>query len=209
MTPPAQIVIFGASGDLTRRKLMTALSQLASEGHTKREFSVMGVARRPKSDDEFRRELAEAMGEEDRRAFESLAPRVYYQKGDARDAESLVSLAERLGDLPGGSETGRLFYLSLKPDLFGETARALAKAGLTSTRQGGEEAWRRVVIEKPFGRGLESARALNEELREVLRCKPSHLSPDDLRQSLELPTDSPRPRPRSQLIDGERLAFAC
>ncbi len=169
MTPPAQIVIFGASGDLTRRKLMPALSQLATEGHTKREFSVMGVARRPKSDDEFRRELAEAMGEEDRRAFESLAPRVYYQKGDARDAESLVSLAERLGDLPGGSETGRLFYLSLKPDLFGETACALARVGLTSTRQGEQEAWRRVVIEKPFGRDLESARALNEELHEVLR----------------------------------------
>jgi glucose-6-phosphate 1-dehydrogenase len=136
MPSPLQLVIFGASGDLTRRKLVPALTRLDAEGHLKREFSVIGVARRPKSDEEFRRELVEALDAEDRGAFETLAPRIHYHQGDAKDSASLAALAERLDALPGGSASGRLFYLSLKPDLFGETARALAKAGLTSARPG-------------------------------------------------------------------------
>jgi len=169
MSVPAQIVIFGGSGDLTRRKLIPALARLADEGGPERDFSVVAVARRAKSDEQFRRELAEPMGADDRAAFNRLAPRIHYHEGDARDGASLAALEERLAKLPGGSGTGRLFYLSLKPDLFGETASALAAAGLTAMREGETAAWRRVVIEKPFGRDLASARALNAELHQVLR----------------------------------------
>ena len=169
MTSPAQIVIFGGSGDLTRRKLVPALARLAAEGGPGRDFSVLGVARRAKSDEQFRRELAEAMSPEDREAFDRLAPRIHYHEGDARAPSSLAALEEKLAKLPGGSGTGRIFYLSLKPDLFGETAGALAAAGLTAMREGESSAWRRLVIEKPFGRDLASARALNAELHQVLR----------------------------------------
>ncbi len=169
MTHAFQIVIFGASGDLARRKLIPALTRLHAEGHLESEFAVVGVARRPKSDEEFRQELAEALDPEDRSAFEALAPRIHYHQGDAKDGASLAALGSRLDALPGGSEAGRLFYLSLKPDLFAETARALAKAGLTGAHPGERAAWRRVVIEKPFGRDLTSARALNDDLHAVLR----------------------------------------
>ena len=90
-------------------------------------------------------------------------------RGDIGDAESIRALGERLDALPGGRETGRLFYLSLKPDLFPVAVRELARAGLLEMHEGERRAWRRVVIEKPFGHDLASARRLNEDLHDVLR----------------------------------------
>ncbi|UCE87111.1 MAG: glucose-6-phosphate dehydrogenase, partial [Deltaproteobacteria bacterium] len=154
MTSPAQIVIFGASGDLTRRKLVPALARLTADGRAKRTFSVVGVSRSEKTDEVFRNELADAMPDAARGAFESLAPRVHYQSGDVGSPDSLAKLSERLDALPGGDATGRLFYLSLKPDLFGVAVARLAEARLLSMVEGDSEAWRRVVIEKPFGHDL-------------------------------------------------------
>ncbi len=169
MSQTSQVIIFGASGDLTRRKLVPALTSLDADGRAKHEFSVVGVARREKSDDQFRRELRAALPDELRAAFDRLAPRVVYQPGDIGDAESIRALSERLDALPGGRETGRLFYLSLKPDLFPVAVRELARAGLLEMHEGERHAWRRVVIEKPFGHDLASARTLNEDLHDVLR----------------------------------------
>ena len=169
MTSPAQIVIFGASGDLTRRKLVPALARLAADGRAKRPFSVLGVSRSEKSDESFRAELAEAMPEDARAAFESLAPRVHYQPGDVGSPDSLAKLSGRLDALPGGRETGRLFYLSLAPDLFSTALEHLSGAGLLASAEHDTETWRRVVVEKPFGHDLESARALNATLHRHVR----------------------------------------
>ena len=95
MQPPTQLVIFGASGDLTRRKLVPALARLVAEGQLKGECSVVGVARRPKTDEEFRHELAEALDVGDRSAFHTLAPRVHYHQGDAKERHSLHSGSRR------------------------------------------------------------------------------------------------------------------
>jgi glucose-6-phosphate 1-dehydrogenase len=168
MPIPSQIVIFGGSGDLTRRKLVPALARVAANGSAKREFSLVGVARRSKSDEEFRNELCAALPEERRTEFERLAPRVFYQSGDVGDSDSVAALSDRLDALPGGRESGRLFYLSLKPELFAVATVALARAELLEMREGERHAWHRVVIEKPFGHDLASARRLNEELHAVL-----------------------------------------
>jgi glucose-6-phosphate 1-dehydrogenase len=159
-----QIALFGASGDLARRKLFPALVRLARE----HEFSVLGIARRERSDEAFRKELGEALPAELHGAFEEhLAPRLHYQAADAADAASLEALAGRLDELPGGAGAGRLFYLSLRPGLFADAVQALADAGLLAAPQ--EQAWRRVVVEKPFGRDRCSARELNRSLHRVLR----------------------------------------
>jgi glucose-6-phosphate 1-dehydrogenase len=169
MPPPAQIVIFGASGDLTRRKLLPALARLAADGRVAQPFSVVGVSRSEKTDEAFRNELAEAMPDAVRDAFGKLSPSVHYQTGDVGSPDSLVKLSERLDALPGGAGIGRLFYVALKPDLFGVAVAQLAKAGLLSMVEHEAEAWRRVVIEKPFGHDLASARALNAALHDAVR----------------------------------------
>jgi len=173
MSSSPQIVIFGASGDLTARMLVPALASLASQDRSEAGFSVLGVARRPKSDDAFRAELRAAMPPPLREAFDALAPRVGYQAADVANPGHLEELRRRVDALPGGSESGRLFYLALKPDLFGSTVDGLCRAGLLGRRCAGgsgdaEASWRRVVVEKPFGRDLASARRLNAELHEHL-----------------------------------------
>ena len=166
---PSHVVIFGASGDLTLRKLMPALTSLAAKRRPEAGFHVLGVARRPMSDEAYRQEIREAMPPELRAAFDELAPRVEYMQGDVGVPADLARLSERLDALPGGKEAGRLFYLSLKPELFAPTVALLAVGGLLHMRAGDVQAWRRVVIEKPFGHDLASAIALNRQLHESLR----------------------------------------
>jgi glucose-6-phosphate 1-dehydrogenase len=169
MDTPAQLVILGASGDLTVRKLMPALTSLAAGGHLGEGFSVLGVSRRPMTDDAFRAQIRDAMPAERAAAFDAFAPRVGYQAADVNDLDSLLALGERLDTLPGGADAGRIFYLALKPDLFGPTVQQLSAAGLVAMRVGVVPAFRRVVIEKPFGHDLASAKALNSELHGLLR----------------------------------------
>jgi glucose-6-phosphate 1-dehydrogenase len=168
MASPDQIIIFGASGDLTRRKLIPALVRLDSDPRPPVGFSIMGVSRSNKTEEQFRMELAEAIPADLRGAFERLAPRISYHRGDSSDPESTASLGARLDLLPGGRGLGRLFYLSLKPDLFHATVSTLGAAGLLQA-WAQAEGWRRVVVEKPFGRDLETARVLNRELHLIVQ----------------------------------------
>ena len=169
MKPPSQVVIFGASGDLTLRKLLPALASLAAKKRPAEGFSILGVARRPKTKESFREEIREAMPVELRAAFDELAPRVFYLQGDVENPADVGKLADTLDALPGGKLAGRLFYLSLKPELFASTVSQLSAGGLLEQRDRNTTAWRRVVIEKPFGHDLASAVALNQDLHESLR----------------------------------------
>jgi len=159
---PHQVVILGASGDLTMRKLMPALASLQRRGTV--ELSVLGVARRPKTDDEFRREIRAGLPDDLFGAFDELAPHVHYQSADLSDGEQLAQLSARIQALPGGEDAGRLFYLALKPDLFRPTIEGLRRAGLLERGRGRGAGARRIVVEKPFGHDLASAVRLNAAL---------------------------------------------
>jgi len=162
------VVIFGASGDLTARKLIPALASLAQKRKPESGFSVVGCARRPKTDESFREELRKEMPAELQAAFAELAPHLFYVPCDVGNEGDLQKLGARLDQLPGGKETGRLFYLSLKPELFAETVERLGEAGMVAAEKG-SPAWRRVIIEKPFGHDLKSGTELNDSLHEHLR----------------------------------------
>jgi glucose-6-phosphate 1-dehydrogenase len=165
---PPQVVIFGASGDLTLRKLMPALASLAGKDRPTGGFSVVGVARSEKSDDAFRASSAAALPPELHAAFATLAPRVHYVQGDVAaaggsGAPRRGSTGCRAGREAGGSTTCRSSPIC---------SRATAGAGGTrgcSMRAGAAQPFRRVIVEKPFGHDLGSARALNHELHESLR----------------------------------------
>jgi glucose-6-phosphate 1-dehydrogenase len=168
MTVPAQVVIFGASGNLTSQKLMPALASLSGEGRPREGFSVLGVARRPKTDEAFRAELRSMLPEAQLAGFDTLAPRVHYLSGDVGDAGTMDVLSRRLETLAGGPRARRLFYLAMKPDLFAPAVAGLAREGLLD-RGDPVGLPRAVVVEKPFGHDQESARELNRALQEWLR----------------------------------------
>jgi glucose-6-phosphate 1-dehydrogenase len=165
---PSQVVIFGASGDLTQRKLIPALASLCGKGRPKEGFSVLGVARREKTDEAFRNELREVLDPGLREGFDKLAPNIHYLAGDVGDQAFMSRLSARMDTLPGGRESGRLYYLSIKPELFGTAAKNLHSAGLLTMREASKRAWRRIIVEKPFGHDLKTARSLNHDLHELL-----------------------------------------
>lgn len=165
MTQPLQIVITGASGDLTARKLVPALASLAQKGLPPQGFSLVGVARRRWSDEEFRAHLRQQLPTSDLEAFRVLESRIHYVAADVSRQEDLAPLGARLAELPGGAEADRLFYLSLKPDLFVPAVEHLVGMGLLARS---EEGRGRVVVEKPFGHDLRSAQAMNDRLHELL-----------------------------------------
>ena len=171
--PPCTMVIFGATGDLTKRKLMPALYNLIAGGLLPEEFAVVGVGRTPLSDTELCQRMEEALRrfatvEVDDEKVDWLTRRLRYVAGEADDGETFKRLAETLAKLDEEMGTGGnvLFYLAVPPSLFDEHVRQLAEAGLTREEEG---RWRRVIIEKPFGHDLDSARALNRQIREVLQ----------------------------------------
>jgi len=166
------VVIFGASGDLTRRKLMPALYNLAWARQLPGGFAVVGVARRDKTDESFRAEMKEAVSQFSRRkpidaaAWADFERGIRYVRGDAGDAstyEALRSHLERV-DAERGTRKNRLFYLAVPPAEFGPIVEGLRASRLVADpsqeRAGGP--WTRVVFEKPFGHDLASARALND-----------------------------------------------
>jgi len=160
-----QIVIFGASGDLTARKLIPALVGNAMTGALP-PAQVVGVARRDKEDDVWRDELAEWLDDDQKACWQSFGQQVHYRRADATKEGELEALAESLDALLGEEElAGRLYYLSLKPSLFAPVVKRLSEAGLLDESRG----WRRVVVEKPFGHDLASAQALNRGLSRYLR----------------------------------------
>lgn len=163
----AQVIVLGASGDLTARKLVPALVSLAAKERFPDGFSFIGVARRPKTDEEFRRELREQMPADSREDFDRFAPRIHYVSADVSQSADVHLLSMRLSELESEAGGGKLFYLALKPELFAPVVGHLGQAGLLEQRDNG--GFRRLIIEKPFGRDLASAKALNRSLARWLR----------------------------------------
>jgi len=162
-TEPCVAVIFGASGDLTWRKLVPALHRLAEEGLVPGEFALLGVSRRPMSDAEFRERLHRGLpAEADPAVWASFSSRVHYLAGDHRDPACHEALRERLEELDRqyGTAGNRLFYLAVSPADFPVIAQNLAARGLHRPERG----WARILVEKPFGRDLPSAVELNRQL---------------------------------------------
>ncbi len=175
---PAVLVIFGATGDLTARKLLPALLVLHQGGFLPAELVIIGVGRRMKTDDQFRADVQQALtkfrpdaaGQSD--VVQRFLARFFYHCTDFGDREGMLGLRQRIEDLeqqqrlPGN----RLFYLATDPDFFAPLVDSLSSAGMVAEPDG--EGWKRVVIEKPFGRDLTTARALNVHiLKQLDECQ--------------------------------------
>lgn len=174
---PCTIVLFGASGDLTQRKLLPALYNLARDGLLPAKLAIVGFARREKTDAQFRAEMLEGVkkyahssGENDP-LWEEFSRSLFYQTGAFDSASDYKGLAARLEEIERrlGLPHNHLFYLATAPNYFSTIVKGLGAAGLSRSEAAGEASgWARVVIEKPFGRDLDSARALNRELLDHL-----------------------------------------
>lgn len=168
---PCTLVIFGATGDLTHRKLIPALYNLAAEGALPPSVTIVGFARREKTSEQFREELREAAAKFSRTPldaalWESFASSVHYHRSPFDDAEGYRTLAAEMDRLDRERGTGgnRLYYLAVAPDQFPVILGHLKESGLS--RASGE-AWARVIVEKPFGKDLRTARELNDLVSEV------------------------------------------
>jgi glucose-6-phosphate 1-dehydrogenase len=174
MPDPHVIVLFGATGDLSHRKVLPALAQLWRTDLLPPDWMLVAVGRRPYDDDRFREEVGRTLDAESRVALPADArarflERIVYHQGDF-DAEATYDrLAERLDELDRdhGTAGNRLFYLATQPSAFSGIVAHLGRCGLDHETHGG--GWRRIIVEKPFGRDLESARRLNREVNRVFR----------------------------------------
>ena len=173
------IVIFGASGDLTKRKLLPALFQLSQEKLLPGDTQIVGFARRDKTHEQFRQEISEALIKfsrskptESTSGFQEFINRLYYHKGSYDDSDSFRSLKQFLDEINGSaiseshSPNNCLYYLSTPPSVFWKVVSTLGETG--HIKSATEENWTRVIIEKPFGRDLASARELNSQILSVL-----------------------------------------
>jgi len=163
---PCVMVIFGASGDLTKRKLLPAVYTLFKEHLVPPNFSVVGFSRSPMSDDEFRSKMREGVeefgGPVDTATWQKFAAGLRYISAHPHHPEEYAKLTAVLSELDRERGTGsnRVYYLAVPPSSFQPIVRNLQSAGLAESEKG----WARVIIEKPFGHDLESAKALNREL---------------------------------------------
>lgn len=171
--PPCVFVIFGASGDLTKRKLIPALFNLGCLGLLPERFAVLGVAITPGDDQTFREQMSEdirqfALRPVDPDQWKRFVSCCYYVSGDFNDPATFAAVGAKLDairterSIPG---TNTIFNLAITPTLFGKAVAQLGEAGLLREDPDG---YRRVIIEKPFGRDLDSARQLNADLRKYL-----------------------------------------
>jgi glucose-6-phosphate 1-dehydrogenase len=171
--PACVLVIFGASGDLTRRKLLPAISQLAVRGRLPDEFALVGVARTPMTDDQWAkvcREAALEVGED--AAWIKRTAGLRYVRGGYDDPATYERLGEVLAacDRDLGTAGNRVYYLATPPRVFGEIAKRLGTSGLSEgggLHGRGEEAWTRLVVEKPFGWDEASARSLYTDISQA------------------------------------------
>ncbi len=184
--------IFGATGDLAKRKLFPALFSLYCEGKLDENFVVVGLARRPKSQEQFREDVKQSISEfarhklKDEQSWSKFAAHFYYMSLDIQNAEGFTDLLHLTTKLESQYTTSgnRLFYLALAPELFGPVSHHLLQGGLLET-----SGWHRLVIEKPFGYDLASAETLNQQLREVFEEKDiyriDHYLGKDMVQNIE------------------------
>jgi glucose-6-phosphate 1-dehydrogenase len=172
---PCAMVIFGAGGDLTKRKLIPAIYNLAKGKLLPANFAIVGVSVEPFTTDEFRHHASDDIREYstsgvDQPSWDWFVNRLYYLPGDFNDPELYKKLASTLSQVEKeqGTQGNYLFYMATSPSFFPIVAKHLGDEGLTKTEEG---KWRRVVVEKPFGQDIASAVALNRALREVLEEK--------------------------------------
>jgi glucose-6-phosphate 1-dehydrogenase len=168
---PCTVVIFGASGDLTSRKLIPALYHLHQDGHLPKPCRIIGFARRAKTDDEWRSELRNNLERFSRTSpvddgvWASFATRLHYCRGDLTEAESYQRLRRMIDDSSDPQLShNRLFYLATLPSQFAVVAGQLSAAGLLPREEAQGAGWQRLVVEKPFGHDLHSAQQLNTAL---------------------------------------------
>lgn len=171
-TNPSTIILFGATGDLAKRKLFPALFSLFKRGDLPDKFAIIGVARKGLSVSAFQEHVLQSLKEfakydpAENELWNQFAPHLDYVSVDAQDLESYAKLkntvnrVETDGDLPGN----RIFYLAISPELFGNVSLNLKTCELLDTK-----GWKRLVIEKPFGHDYESANALNEQITSVFQ----------------------------------------
>lgn len=164
--PKSVIVIFGATGDLAKRKLFPSIYRLVQNEKIGKEFAVVGVGRRPWTNDEFRNNVSDSIQSslKESKDLNDFTSHFYYHPFDVTNPSSYLELNDLLGQLDGTYQTegNRIFYLAMAPEFFGTIAQNLKKQGLTETN-----GWSRLVIEKPFGHDLPSAEQLNQEIREA------------------------------------------
>jgi glucose-6-phosphate 1-dehydrogenase len=165
---PCTVVLFGASGDLAKRKVIPAMYDLAIHNGLGPRYAIVGFARTPMTDDAFRTTLGEAaksiseVGPIDPKQWDEFATNLHYFPGDYGNEESYTQLAKRLTEVEAAKNLcgNRLFYLSTPPEVYPDIVEHLGRAGLS--RPCAPNSWVRIIIEKPFGRDLASAKALNQ-----------------------------------------------
>jgi len=162
------VVLFGASGDLAKRKVIPAMYDLAIHNALGPRYVIAGFARTPMSEDAFRTTLGDAaksiseVGPIDAQQWDAFASNLYYTPGDYANSEAYTQLAKRLSELEASKNIGgnRLFYISTPPEVYPDIVEQLGRAGLA--RPSAPNSWVHIIIEKPFGRDLASAKALNQ-----------------------------------------------
>lgn len=172
MPHPFIFIIFGGSGDLAKRKLIPALYRLFIEKHLPENFVILGLGRQKYTDDSYRTAMVEKLsdsqnGAESGSPAEKFADHVYYQEFDIGNFNDYDILKNRLVKLDDENQIGGnyLYYLAIPPELFVDVATALGKVGLQ--KQANQHQWKRVILEKPFGRSLDSAVKLNQALVKI------------------------------------------
>ena len=175
---PCTIVIFGATGDLTHRKLIPALYNLAADGELPTGIQIVGFARRDKSDEEFREGLKKINAKLsrsglDEEVWKPFIESVYYHQAEFNDPQGYDKLAKRLDEIDEGrgGKGNRLFYIASAPDFFDDILLHLKQAGLNKAKGG---CWSRVIVEKPFGTDLKTAHHLNEVVNATFEEKDTY-----------------------------------
>jgi glucose-6-phosphate 1-dehydrogenase len=171
--PPTAMVVFGGSGDLAHRKIIPALYNLELNGMLPQQFAVVGVSRSPYTDDEYRADMRQAVERFSRtqpiqtQVWESFASRLFYITGSTDDPATFGKVGDLLErfDREYGTDGNRLFYMSLIPKLFPGAVEGIGKSGIGG--RGYDRGWSRIVVEKPFGHDLASARELQELVTDV------------------------------------------
>lgn len=171
---PFAMVIVGAHGDLTKRKLLPALYALYLQDLLPKDFAIVGISRTPMSDDEFRNFMSDSLKkyasdlkfEQD--TWDRFAGSLYYLPVDVSKQEDVKNLSSKLDELKDkhGTQGHNIFYLSTAPSLYSITVRALAAAGLAGKTKPHQAPWPRIIVEKPFGHDLKSAEELDDVIHE-------------------------------------------
>lgn len=162
--PKVLILIFGATGDLAKRKLFPSIYQLVTNGTISQDFAVVGLARRKWTNEVFRKNVTESVKQafENVQELEEFTSHFHYHSFDVTEEKAYIDMKTLIQKLEGKYETAgnRLFYLAMAPDFFGQIANKLKEHGLKET-----PGWTRLIIEKPFGHDLKTAKELNNKIR--------------------------------------------